>query len=93
MANAHLCVSKDGFLGILAGGGNLVPDCMDPRNRNLVWSMVMETVREKLDDLLVDGYTLLEPATYDEAIVGFVERYGMSTVVIYDLDKVIKILR
>ena len=90
--HAHRCVPEDGVLGVLAGGGNLVPNRMDPRHRNLVWGMVMEMVREQLDELLVDGYTLLEPSKYDAAIVGIVERNGIEAVVAYDLDQVIRIL-
>lgn len=52
----------------------------------------METIREKLDDLLVDGYTVMEPSKYDAAIIGIVERNDIETVVAYDLEKVIDIL-
>ncbi|WP_434717085.1 hypothetical protein P5X00_36930 [Paraburkholderia sp. A2RO-4L] len=48
-------------------------------------------IRAALNDL--EGpFRLLEPAAMDEAIVGLVERAGMSTVVCYDRKKVIALL-
>jgi len=37
-------------------------------------------------------YLALEPAMFDEAFVGVVERFGMEPVALYDRDKIIEIL-
>jgi hypothetical protein len=35
---------------------------------------------------------LLEPATFDAAIIGVTERFGQEVTVCYDLEKVLKVL-
>ena len=49
------------------------------------------STRERITSLLEEAI-FLEPATFDEAIVGIAERFGMEPVVCYDRTRVIDIL-
>ena len=47
--------------------------------------------REQILDL-VDDAMFMEPATYDDAILGVAYRFGMEPVVAYDKNKVLAIM-
>lgn len=49
------------------------------------------TTREHIIDMLEEAI-FLEPADFDEAIVGIAERFGMNPVVCYDRSRCIDIL-
>lgn len=51
----------------------------------------MHGLREKIAELVEDAL-FLDPAHFDEAIIGIADRFGMPSVVAYDRDKVIEIL-
>jgi len=49
------------------------------------------TTRERIADS-VEGALFLDPADYDEAIIGLAYRFGMMPVVAYDRTRVVDIL-
>lgn len=65
---------------------------IDPQDYNPQPAVPAPTLREFLSQSEGDEFILMEPAHYDEAIVGVAQRLGMPDAVCYSRSKLIQIL-